>query len=162
MLITEENASERERRYLKIECSSEDMYFLDSDYFFHSALKNMFFLVDFGKIHYYSFEKLEKPRGNTMKVIASLSNIKIKDIVINKEEGFLIALSQGTFHMKFKIMKIDGDIYIIVREEIAYLVPKTISICFYSVNTSFDRLDCLGKGKKLKKITTIFSFRSKK
>ena len=30
MLINEENSSEKERRYLKIECSSEDIYFLDS------------------------------------------------------------------------------------------------------------------------------------
>lgn len=44
-----------------------------------------------------------------------------------------------------------------MREEIAYLVPKTISICFYSVNTSFDRLDCLGRGKKKKKYIKIFN-----
>ena len=40
-----------------------------------------------------------------MKVIASLSNIKMKDIVINKEEGFLIALSQGSLNMHRRNLK---------------------------------------------------------
>jgi len=39
-------------------------------------------------------EKFENLGGN-LKVIASLSNIKMKDIVLNKDEGFLISLSQG-------------------------------------------------------------------
>lgn len=46
MLITDENASEKEKRLLKIECSSEDVYFLDSNHFLKGAfIKNVFLKV---------------------------------------------------------------------------------------------------------------------
>lgn len=101
MLLQEENEFDNENKFVKIECGLEDLYLLDSNFFYYISLENIiFFNLNYikkkekGKVYYYSLENIEINVKN-IKLIVSLSNIKMKDIVLNQNEGFLIALSIG-------------------------------------------------------------------
>ena len=92
LLIEDSENEDFEQRYVKIECGAEDLYFLDS-----TTNEKLIINIQFlgrGKIYYYSMGNIEKCVKKA-KIINSICNQKMRDIVLNKSEGFLIALSEG-------------------------------------------------------------------